>query len=162
MGAYGAVFNGRDISFANPLGMYIHSFNRNIFTIQGEPIPESWIKFSRGQPATNDHSATWQRLDFGPSDDEPVFLDDIRVAGGGPLLGGFQIVQKMEVGPLIIVGDETQIPNNEYVIVNPNIDPIFCHQAQVCDDIRSLKTQYDQAHTPSMTIRVSPRRMERQ
>jgi hypothetical protein len=79
MAAYGAVFHGRDIAFANPLGMYIHSFNHNIFTLQGEPIPKNWIKFSRGKAATNDHSATWQRLDFGPPDDESMFLDDISV-----------------------------------------------------------------------------------
>ena len=162
MGAYGAVFHGRDVAFGNPLGMYIHSFNSNIFTLQGEPIPENWIKFSRGKPATNDHSSTWQRLDFGPSDDEPVFLDDILVAGSRPLLGGFQILQQMEVGPLIIVGEETQIPNNEYIIVKSNIQPILCHQASVCNDIRILKREYDQAHTSSMNVRVGPRLMGRQ
>ena len=64
MGVYGVVFHGRDVAFENPLGMYIHSFNSNIFTLEGEPIPDNWIKFSRGKPATNDHSSTWQRLGF--------------------------------------------------------------------------------------------------
>ncbi len=162
MGAYGAVFHGRNVAFANPLGMYIQSFNSSLFTLQGEPIPENWIKFSRGQPATNDRAATFQRLDFGPPDDEPLFLDDIRVASGGsdlPLLGGFQILQQIEVGPLIIVGEETQIPNNEYVIVNPNVQPILCHQSSVCTSINRLKMEYDQAHPSMNVVRIGPRRI---
>ena len=155
MGAYGAVFHGRNVAFANPLGVYIQSFNSGLFTLQGEPIPENWIKFSRGQPATNDRAQTFQRLDFGPDDGESLFLDDIRVASGGldlPLLGGFQILQQIEVGPLIIVGEVTEIPNNEYVILNSNVQPILCNQATVCRIINDLKKEYNQAHPRSVTV----------
>ena len=159
MGAYGAVFQGRDVAFANPLGMYIQSFNSSAFTVNDGPIPENWVKFSRGQPETTGRRPTWQRLEFGPPDEESVFLDDIRVASGGldlPVLGGFQIVQQMEVGPIVLIGKETQIANNEYEILNPNIQPILCHQANVCTSINRLKMEHDQ----SLSLRkIGPRRM---
>jgi len=165
MGAYGAVFNGRDVAFANPLGMYMQSINTNAFLYNEQPIPQSWIGFSRGQGATNDHPSTWQRLEIGPPDSESVFLDDIRVSIGGsdtPLTGGYQIVQQIEVGPLIIVGEETQIDNSEYVNLDSSVDPILCHQAEVCNMISDLKNQYDLAHRSIATpVKVGPRRLGR-
>ena len=128
MGAYSAVFHGRDVAFENPLGMYIQSFNSSAFTFKNEPIPKEWIKFSRGRL----QDQIWQRLEFGPSDDDSIFLDEVRVSIGEsdkPLLGGFQILQQMEVGPLISIGEETQLRRDENVIITSNNKPIHCNKS---------------------------------
>lgn len=154
MGALGAAFKGHTVAFANPLGMYIRSFTKNVFLLKGEPIPDSWVRWSRG--ATEE---MYQHLEFGPSDDEPAFLDDITVAIGAnekPLTGGFQVVQQMEVGPLVVIGQPTPIAEDEYVILSANDAPIQCREARVCEDIRSLKQEYDNAH---QIVRIAPRTM---
>jgi hypothetical protein len=158
---YSAVFKGRDVAFDNPLGMYIQTFAKNGFTFQDEPIPENWIKFSRGQKGTNGRVDTFQRLDFGPSDEESEFLDDISI-DGGPLLGGYQILKEMTVGPLIIAGSETQILENEYKnyrIENPNNQEISCNDPAQCSFIKQIKTKYDEAHSPTVDngMTIDPR-----
>lgn len=155
MAAYGAVFEGRSVAFDNPLGTYILSFANDVFLFQGEPVPDSWIRFSRGQ------EGTYQRLEFGPSDDDPAFLDDVTVAVGAqdePLSGGFQITQQMEVGPLAIVGEASPVADEEYRVVVASSDPIRCHEASACRRISRLKEQYDDAH---QTLRLAPRVMGR-
>jgi len=152
MAAYSAVFKGKDIAFDDPFGIYIQTFDKGSFTFQDEPIPENWVKFSRGEAGTNGRANTFQRLDFGPSDEENVFLDDIRV-DDLPLLGGYQILTKLTVGPLIISGIETQISETEYKkfrIENPNSQEISCNNTGRCGDIKDMKIEYDneQAQSP--------------
>ncbi|MUH00954.1 hypothetical protein F7734_55315 [Scytonema sp. UIC 10036] len=154
MGALGGAFNGHTVAFANPLGMYIRSFTKNVFLFKGEPIPDSWVRLSRG--ATEEMC---QRLEFGPGDDEPAFLDDITVAIGGneePLTGGFQVVQQMEVGPLVVIGQPTPIAEDEYVILSTSDAPIECQEADVCQTIQSLKQEFDNTQ---QIVRVAPRTM---
>lgn len=153
MGAYGAVFNGQPVAFANPLGMYIQSFTKDIFLYQDSPVPESWVRFSRGEPGM------YQRLEFGPADDEPAFLDDIIVAVGSseqPLTGGFQLLQQLEVGPVVLIGAPTPVKEEEYQIVTASDAAIKCSEARVCDTIKTLKQEYDSSQ---QTVRVAPRTM---
>jgi hypothetical protein len=99
MGAYGAAFNGQPVAFANPIGMYFASFTKDVFSYQGVPIPDEWTRWSRGK-----EEGKYQRLEFGPGDGDSVFLDDITVEVGAssvPLNGGFQLLQFIEVGPLV-------------------------------------------------------------
>jgi hypothetical protein len=159
MGAYGAAFKGKPIAFGNPLGMYILSFTRDIFLLEDQPIPDNWVRWSRGQPKIEEKPSMWQHLEFGPADDEPWFLDDIRIAYGAsrePLVGGFQLLQNMEVGPLIDVGAGTTVEDQEYVILNTTDEPIQCHEARVCRHIQNLKAEYDRAHP---LTRIAPRTM---
>lgn len=154
MGALESVFKGHTVAFANPLGMYIRSFTKDVFLFKGEPIPDSWVRWSRGARAE-----MYQRLEFGPGDDEPAFLDDITVAIGGneePLTGGFQLVQQMEVGPLVVIGQPTPVTEDEYVILCASDAPIQCQEARVCQTIKSLKQEYDNVH---QMVRVAPRTM---
>ncbi|WP_414580771.1 hypothetical protein [Scytonema sp. PCC 10023] len=154
MGALGAAFNGHTVAFANPLGMYIRSFTKDVFLFNGEPIPDSWVRLSRGAS-----EEMYQRLEFGPSDDEPTFLDDITVAVGAneePLTGGFQVVQQMEVGPLVVIGQPTPIAEDEYVILSASDAPIQCQEARICETIKSLKQEYDNTH---QMVRIAPRTM---
>ncbi len=155
MGALGAAFNGHTVAFANPLGMYIRSFTKDVFLINGEPIPDSWIRLSRGA-----NEEMHQRLEFGPGDDEPEFLDDITVAVGPndePLKGGFQVVQQIEVGPKVVIGQPTPIAEDEYVILTASDAPIQCREARVCQIIKKLKCKYD-CDFPQM-VRIAPRTM---
>jgi hypothetical protein len=153
MGAHAAAFNGMTAAFANPLGMYIRSFTKDVFIIQDAPVPDSWVRWSRGQ------QGMYQHLEFGPSDDDPRFLDDIRVAAGPrdePLTGGFQVVENVEVGPLVVAGAATPVAEGEYVILTTSTAPIRCHEAAICESIRRLKADFDSAHPP---VRLGPRTM---
>lgn len=150
MAAAGAAFEGRTVAFADPLGMYLKSFTAEVFTFDGQPVPDEWVRFSRGEPDR------FQRLDFGPGDDDPQFLDDITVVLGAseaPLRGGYQVVQQLEVGPLVLLGQESRVADNEYVLVQEG-QPIRCNEAAVCESIAVLKASYGQAHGP---MRVAPR-----
>lgn len=154
MGAYGAVFDGRTVAFANPLGMYILSFTKGVFIYQDQVVPNSWLRWSRGK-----QEGMYQRLEFGPGDNEPAFLDDIIVEVGDsqePLIGGFQLLQQIEVGPMVVVGGSTHISDEEYSILQTSDSPIQCINADVCTLIRRLKQDYDDAH---QMIRIAPRRI---
>ncbi|MDJ0676009.1 MAG: hypothetical protein QNJ36_11605 [Calothrix sp. MO_167.B42] len=154
MGALGAAFNGHTVAFANPLGMYIRSFTKDVFLLNGQPIPDSWVRWGRGPT-----EGMYQRLEFGPGDDEPEFLDNITVAIGAndePLKGGFQVVQQMEVGPLVVIGQPTPIAEDEYVILSASDAPIQCREARICQSIQRLKQQYDDEN---QMVRIAPRTM---
>ncbi|MCT7968786.1 hypothetical protein NG799_20975 [Laspinema sp. D1] len=153
MGAQGAAMNGQTVAFDNPLGMYILSFNHPVFRYQDQAVPEEWIRFSRGE------KDMYQRLEFGPSDTDEAFLDDIVVEVGSdikPLTGGFQVLQQIEIGPIIVVGESTPVAEDEYVILRTSSEPIRCRDAGICDRIHQLKQQYDNAQKIG---RVGPRQM---
>lgn len=153
MGAAGAAFEGRTVAFDNPLGMYILSFAQDLFRLHDEPVPDSWVRFSRGQ------EGMFQRLEFGPSDEEDAFLDDIKVAVGAteePLTGGFQVVQQIEVGPLVLVGEVTQVAEDEYVVLDADTEQIRCHEADICERIKALQREHEAS---GQTIRMAPRVM---
>lgn len=159
MGAYSAVLEGRSVAFSDPLGMYILSFNQGVFIYNDEPVPQEWIRWSRGK-----EDGLYQRLEFGPSDSEDVFLDDIMVEEGAssmPLTGGFQLVQNIEVGPVVVVGEPTEVADEEYLILPARFDEaIPCSKADICSvTIQPLKDEYDREHSVD---RVSPRTMGRQ
>lgn len=154
MAAYGAAFQGATVAFENPLGMYIRTFNADVFSYSGSPVPPEWIRFSRGQG-----EGYYQRLEFGPGDDHPAFLDEITVAVGAndvALTGGYQVVQKIEVGPRVVVSAPTAVQPGEYQVLTTSAEPIRCGEAGVCQSIRNLKTQYDQAHN---FVAIAPRTM---
>lgn len=141
MGAYGAVLDSKQIAFLNPLGMYLRGFNEDLISIDGEPVPEGWIRWSRGAPDMH------QRLELGPGDDHDAFLDDIVFSGGAreePLTGGHQLVGQIEVGPLIAAVDTEPAAEEEFhwVAEAPRID---CEAAGVCEQARALKRRFEAA-----------------
>ncbi|MGQ0778609.1 MAG: hypothetical protein ACT4NY_30055 [Pseudonocardiales bacterium] len=152
-GAHGAAVEGRTVAFADPLGVYIQSFPREIFLLDDQPIPDEWVRFSRGT------DGMFQRLEVGPPDDDPAFLDQVRVATGAqdePLVGGHQVVENVEVGPLVIVGPGSALADAERIVLDADAGPIVCREASICESIRALKAEFDGSGTPS---RVAPRRM---
>lgn len=132
--AHGAAFEGRSVAFANPLGMYIRNFTAEVFLFDGAPIPEEWIRRGRG------FAGAWQRLEIGPGDDDDVFLDDIvdvAEANAKPLVGGYQIVRQIEVGPLIVVDEPTAVGEDEFVLL-PEAGPIACGEAAFCANVKTI------------------------
>lgn len=155
MTAYDQVFEGKNVAFADPIGMYIQSFNGNAFTYdidennKNVPIPKEWIRFSRAN----------QRLEFGPSDSEFFYLDDIKVEEAGKdtkLTGGFQVSQFIEVGPFVLIGDTSSIGDDEYIEVSNDNSEIKCNEASVCGRIRSLETEYNKDKLYGIS-KISPR-----
>ncbi len=143
MAAHAAACEGRTVALANPPGIYMLQFNREAFQLGGGPVPEQWVRFSRGEPGM------FQRLEFGPPDDCPYFLDDITVAEGAldvPVTGGFQVARHLEVGPLVVVGAPRPLRAEEIVLVSTSDGPIRCHEAAVCESIRALADEYAREH----------------
>ncbi len=150
MAAYGAVFGGNQVAFKNPLGMYIQSFNTDALSFQGEPLPEKWIRRSRANFSSEGQNEWCQRLVIGPSDEEPYFLDDIKIETGEfkePVVGGFQILKSIEVGPLITTGNPKSLLSSDYLILDiTGINTaIKCNKAEVCSEIQQLKEQYEKS-----------------
>jgi hypothetical protein len=153
LGAHAAVFTGRPVAFANPLGVYIQSFSDFLFLYEDKPIPGGWVRRSRGEQGMH------QRLEFGPADEDDAFLDDIQLVRGDlvePVVGGFQVVQQMEVGPKVVVGAPTEIGDQEYVVLETSSALIRCQEARICSFIRRLRDEYE-ASQP--LLRVAPRTM---
>lgn len=131
---------GCKIAFANPLGMYFVSFQRNQLEFNGERIPDSWVTESRGV-----ESGLPQRLEIGPSDDEPYYLDEILIRDGddvSQITGGYQLAKLIEVGPLVLVGPEEEYTPDLFV-VNKSDSP-DCSEAEVCTKwVGPAKKEYE-------------------
>jgi hypothetical protein len=157
LGAYGAAFVGKQVAFANPLGMYIREPNLDVFRYRGETIPKEWANLGRGNPGMR------QRLEFGPRDDDDAFLDEITVSVGAtdePMVGGHQLIRELEVGPLVLVGSGEPVSDDEFIEVNAVDQPIACNEASVCRAIRELKERHDKDEPgPLGLVRTGPREM---
>jgi hypothetical protein len=123
--------------------MYIHTFASDDFTYQGNPVPTEWIKRRRGQPGLS------QRLEFGPSDAEPIFLDDIfveEIAGNPqPLKSGYLVAKRIEVGPNVVIGSETEFAP-PYIEIPASPGALDCSQADVCQFVQREKDAYEAEH----------------
>jgi hypothetical protein len=157
LGAYAAAFAGKQVAFANPLGMYIREPNLDVFRYQGETIPKQWANFSRGNPGMH------QRLEFGPRDEDDAFLDEITVSVGAadePMVGGYQLIRELDVGPFVLIGSGEPVSDDEFVVVDAVDQPIACNEAQVCRAIRELKARHDRDEPgPLSLVGTGPRAM---
>jgi hypothetical protein len=134
---------GSEIAFANPLGMYINAFATGDFTFNDNPLPTAWIKRTRGK------NGLFQRLEFGPSDAEPQFLGDImvqEVAGEPePLTSGYLVAKRIEVGPNVVIGTETEF-TTDLVEIPAVPESLDCSMADVCAFVRREKVAYEAEH----------------
>ncbi len=137
-------FRGAEIAFANPLGMYINAFIDGDFKFNGKAVPAHWIIRRRGS------AGMFQRLELGPPDDEPHFLDDISVeeiAGQPqPLTSGYLIVKRIEVGPNVVIGPVKDF-NRPLVTVPANSAALDCANADICTFVRREQAAYEAART---------------
>jgi deferrochelatase/peroxidase EfeB len=137
LAAYQAVLDSRAVAFADPLGVYIAPLNREVFQIGGETIPAEWVRWGRGR------EGTFQRLEFGPGDEDDAFLDEIEVLSGqerAPLTGGHQLLERLEVGPLLATA-ATEPASEDELVVLPAAEPIDCLAAVDCGRIRRLAAE---------------------
>ena len=87
-----------------------------------------------------------QRLEFGPPDDDEHFLDDITVVVGAEeltLTGGYDVASRVEVGPLLLVGDERVLQPEEFITRDPVSMPTPCSQSQECAGVRALRIEFE-------------------
>ncbi len=160
MGAYDQVFAGNKIAFADPLGVYIQTFNDGAFSYKDAPIPSDWINKSRGTLVEKDgkKQSFFQRLEFGPPDDLEIYLDDIvdvSVGSSPKLTGGYQIARQIEVGPYVkIQALEVPISPAEFQILTTSTKPILCSNASVCVSIAAVKAAFEKRNFPN---KVGPR-----
>jgi hypothetical protein len=152
-GAYNQAFirgtedspQARKLAFADPLGMYIRTFSTGDLRLNGAAVPTGWTRWSRG-----DANGTAQRLEFGPADDDPHFLDDltIGVGPGVPRVNGYQLAKRIEVGPIVVVGQHEPVHSFKDI---PGIEAgtITCggESDSRCAAIAALKAEHDAART---------------
>jgi hypothetical protein len=153
LGVYDLVYHGAQVAFANPLGMYIRRPNLEVFSVDGGPVPEDWVRFSRGR------EGSYQRLEFGPPDDGDAFLDDITLSLGAseqPLHGGYQLLRELEIGPLMQSGDTDPIEADEWELLEPAAGTIACDDAESCKPVRELLLRYEAAHSGREAPRTMP------
>jgi hypothetical protein len=151
IGAHEAAWSGATVAFADPLGMYLIALATDLFLIRDEPVPAEWVRWGRGDEGMR------QRLEFGPGDEDTEFLDDIVVAVGAatePLTGGYQLLQQLEIGPLVVAAAGSPPGDDEFVDLDVPEPTIVCSDADVCASVATLKAEYDREHG---TVRVAPR-----
>jgi hypothetical protein len=153
LGVYDLVYRGAQVAFQNPLGMYIRRPNLGVFSYAGGPVPEDWVRFSRGRPGLH------QRLVFGPPDEHEAFLDDITLSLGAseePLTGGYQLLRELEIGPLMQAGETDPIKASEWELLEPAPGAIACDDAESCKPVRDLLTRYEAEQAGRKAPRTMP------
>ncbi|MEY2515020.1 MAG: hypothetical protein QOJ89_2378 [bacterium] len=153
LGVYDLVYRGAQVAFRNPLGMYIRRPNLEVFSFQGDPVPDDWVRFSRGR------EGSYQRLVFGPPDEDEAFLDDITLSLGAseqPLVGGYQLLRELEIGPLMQSGEADPIDDSEWELLEPAAGTIACDDAESCKPVRDLLTRFEAAHAGRKAPRTMP------
>jgi hypothetical protein len=153
LGVYDLVYHGAQVAFANPLGMYIREPNLEVFSYAGKPLPDDWVRFSRGKPGS------YMRLEFGPPDEHDAFLDDITLSLGAadqPLTGGYQLLRELEIGPLIRVGDTDPIREDEWEPLEPAAATIACDEPESCKAVRDLLQRFEAEHAGRKAPRTMP------
>jgi hypothetical protein len=153
LGVYDLVFHGKQVAFANPLGMYIRMPDVDVFSYRGAPLPADWVRFSRGRPGS------YQRLVFGPPDGHDAFLDDVTLTLGGseqPLTGGYQLLRELEIGPLLLVGEADPIDECEWELLESAAAPIACDDAESCKAVRDLLQRFEAERAGRAAPRTMP------
>ncbi len=137
LGLHTRAFDGEDVAFENPLGIYLQPPNLDVFRYDGRPVPESWLRMSRGD----------QRLVFGPPDEHEAFLDDIVVAAGAdesPLVGGYQLLREITVEVRLLVAPRPTASRTESQIVPANERVTGCGTRTNCADIRDFAARLEE------------------
>ena len=119
MGKFGKSPAGRAMAFSDPLGLYIQAFHTSELFVDAGKVPRGWVRFRRGAPGMH------MRLEFGPADDDPRFLDDITL-GTGPSarpVSGYALASLIEVGPMITVAAKPRVITRVEFVEIPHVDP---------------------------------------
>ena len=88
----------------------------------------------------------YQRLSFGPTDDDDAYLDDIFILQGASkikVIGGFQVAELIEVGPIVVIGEPSEAREDDFVDIPASSERINCRQAGICHKMKRLKADYE-------------------
>jgi hypothetical protein len=131
------------LALADPLGMYIRGFNAAGLKYNDADLPNDWIRWRRGS------EGMWQRLEVGPPDTHPAFLDDIIEGIGGsttkPLTGGYRLARRIVVGPGLMVEPAAEV-SPTWIDIRGG-QPVDCTQAAVCDLVRDARKKWEREHS---------------
>ncbi len=110
---------GKAMAFSDPLGLYFRSFQTSELFLGEHKVPLDWVRFGRGAPGMP------MRLDFGPADDDPRFLDDIMLGTGTSArpVSGYTLASLIEVGPMITVAAKPRVITRVEFVEIPHVDP---------------------------------------
>lgn len=139
-GAFNQVSEGREVAFSEHLGMYLRPLNLAQFEYDGAQIPAEWVRYRRGR------DGMYQRLEFGPGDDDAAFLDEISIRQGAaaePIIGGYQIAELLEVGPIVVVGPPGTVDPQDKRRVAADPSVISCSDAHICRQMHRLRQDYE-------------------
>ena len=151
LGVHDVIFDGRQVAFENPLGIYVREPNAGLFSYAGGALPADWIRMRRGTEGLH------MRLEFGPPDAHEAFLDDVTVSVGAsdtPLTGGYQLLRELEIGPRLLVGEADPVAGDEWQVIDVAPAPIACDDAASCRSLRELAARYDAAHAAAVAPRA--------
>ncbi|NVO57825.1 hypothetical protein HW561_18670 [Rhodobacteraceae bacterium B1Z28] len=115
---------GRAIAFADPLGMYMQAFPTSHLFIDQTEVPVDWLRFSRGSEEMP------MRLEFGPGDDDPRFLDEVTLGTGASArpISGYCLAHLIQVGPLVKATAKPRMITKVEFVEIPSVEPggIIC------------------------------------
>ncbi|WP_298850879.1 hypothetical protein [uncultured Ruegeria sp.] len=118
-GKGGASPTGRAMAFSDPLVLYIQAFHESDLFAGENNVPLDWVRYARGAPGMP------MRLEFGPADDDPWFLDEITLGSGASArpVSGYTLASLIEVGPLITVAAKPRAITRVEFVEIPDVDP---------------------------------------
>lgn len=135
LGVQARAFDGEDVAFADPIGIYIQPPNLDVFSVDGQPLPPDWVQLSRGQDGMH------QRLVFGPPDSDPAVLEDITVAVGAedqPLVGGYQLLREITVEFRLLSAPRRVGEPAEVQIVKAGAQASPCGTDELCRSVEEF------------------------
>lgn len=126
-----AAFAGYKVTMADPPGVSILGFPYGAFTFRDQPLPEAWVRPSRGRPGH------YQRLEVGPGDEDDAFLEDIfDVTEQQPLTGGFQLLRQLELGLRLVRWAPTPVAEGQWELADATPDLTLCSDEERCKELQ--------------------------
>jgi len=117
-----AVFGGLQIALVDPAGIYMLPYETDQVTLDGAPLPPSWLNYSRGSRAGDNPTGRdlYQRLVIKPPAGSDKTIEDLRDANGDPIRHGLQLARHQSVSIL-------------YRAKPGTVDPILFDRAPTAD-----------------------------
>jgi hypothetical protein len=94
-----AVHAGKKIALVDPAAIYMKSYPREEVTLDGQPLPEDWLNYSRGAPKAKSplKRDLFQRLVVRPPKNSGKTFADLRDSNGEVIRSGLQIARHQSV-----------------------------------------------------------------
>ncbi len=119
-----AVHAGSKIALADPPGIYMLPFRTDQVTLDDEPLPNSWLNYSRGAAAADNPLGRnlYQRLVISPPKASGRSIADLMDTNGEPVTTGLQVARNQAVAILYKATPSANV-NRIVVAAPPAPDP---------------------------------------